>query len=100
MPCWTLRLPGAIAAFLFVTSATAAEAPEVTLRFATINTAATSTFKHALVPWAETLERESEGRLKVELGTLNQFGKPAELLPKLERGEIDMAQVVQGSSSA
>ena len=96
MPCWIPRLSGAIAATLLSLAAAAAEAPEVALRFATINTAATSTFKLGLVPWAETLARESDGRLKVELGTLNQLGKPAELLPKLERGEIDMAQVVQG----
>jgi TRAP-type transport system periplasmic protein len=70
--------------------------PDVTLRFGTINTPTQATYKNNLVPLVEAIERDSTGRIKIELGELNKFGRPPELLPKLEKGEIDMAATVQG----
>lgn len=70
--------------------------PAVTLRFGTINMTTQSTFKQHLVPLVEAIAKETDGRLKIELGELNKFGRPPELLPKVEKGEIDIASTVQG----
>jgi TRAP-type transport system periplasmic protein len=70
--------------------------PDVTLRMGTINMPTQSTFKQHLVPLVEAIEKDSDGRLKIELGELNKFGRPSELLPKAEKGEIDIASTVQG----
>jgi len=67
-----------------------------TLRFGTINMTTQSTFKQHLVPLVEAIGRESGGKMKIELGELNKFGRPSELLPKVEKGELDIASTVQG----
>jgi TRAP-type C4-dicarboxylate transport system substrate-binding protein len=77
------------------TYAQAAE-PVVTLRLATINIASAATFKLNMEPYARAIERDSGGRIKVQLGVLNQFGRPTELYPKVVAGEIEMAATVQG----
>lgn len=92
----SLRHLGAVFACALLPSLTLAESPEVTLRLGTINMAQQSTFKRNLVPFVEAVERDSEGRIKIELGELNKFGRPAELLPKVEKGELDIASTVQG----
>jgi len=86
----------AAAALPVVTPPVAPKKPEITLRFGTINTPTQATYKNNLVPLVEAIERDSAGRIKVELGELNKFGRPPELLPKLEKGELDMAATVHG----
>jgi len=91
-----VRQLGAVLACALLPSIALADTPEVSLRFGTINLSQQSTFKRNLQPFVEAIERDSEGRIKIELGQLNQFGRPAELLPKVEKGELDLASTVQG----
>jgi TRAP-type C4-dicarboxylate transport system substrate-binding protein len=62
----------------------------------TINMPTQATFKHHLMPLVAAIDKDSGGQLKIELGELNKFGRPSELLPKVEKGEIDIASSVQG----
>ncbi|MBI3706598.1 MAG: TRAP transporter substrate-binding protein DctP [Proteobacteria bacterium] len=78
------------------TVASTAHGDEITLRFATISVANTSTFTEGLVPYARAIERDSRGRIKVDLRAQGEFGKPNELLGLLEKGQIEMASTVQG----
>lgn len=91
-----VRQLGAVFACALLPSIALADPSEVSLRFGTINLSQQSTFKRNLQPFVEAIERDSEGRIKIELGQLNQFGRPAELLPKVEKGELDLASTVQG----
>jgi TRAP-type transport system periplasmic protein len=76
----------------------AAKAEEVTLRMATINAANTRAFKQVQEPWARELEGASQGRIKVDLRGSGEggFGKPAELLGLVEKGDIEIAYTVPG----
>jgi TRAP-type transport system periplasmic protein len=76
----------------------AAKADEVTLRMATINAANTRAFKEFQAPWAREVEEASQGRLKIALRGSGEgaFGKPAELLALVEKGDIEIAYTVQG----
>jgi len=85
-----------VAAEPVVASTPEPKKPEVVLRMGTINMATQATFKANLVPLAEAVERDSGGRLKIELGELNKFGRPTELFPKVEKGELDIASTVEG----
>lgn len=71
---------------------------EVTLRMATINAANTRAFKEVQAPWAREVEAESQGRIKIDLRGSGEgaFGKPAELLSLVEKGDVDIAYTVQG----
>jgi TRAP-type C4-dicarboxylate transport system substrate-binding protein len=81
-----------------VLGAGAASAADVTLRFASINQPATRTFQEQLVPLKNAIEKESKGKVAVDLRGLGQFGRPAELFTLVEKGEIEMAATVQGYS--
>jgi TRAP-type C4-dicarboxylate transport system substrate-binding protein len=73
-----------------------AGAADVTLRFGSINAAGTSAFDEVLVPFAKALEAQSDQRLAVDLKPLGGFGKPVDLFPMIEKGEIEIAASVQG----
>jgi TRAP-type C4-dicarboxylate transport system substrate-binding protein len=79
-------------------AATAASAADVTLRFGSINQPSTRTFSEQLVPLKQAIERESKGKVAVDLRGLGQFGRPNELFGLAEKGEIEMAATVQGYS--
>jgi TRAP-type C4-dicarboxylate transport system substrate-binding protein len=68
----------------------------VKLRFGTINAKTTRTFSEQLMPLKRVIEQSLPGRVEVELGGVGDFGKPAELLPMLEKNQIDIASTVQG----
>ena len=76
--------------------ATRARAAEVTLRFASINLANTAAFQQILVPFAQAVEKDSAGRIEVDLKPMGGFGKPADLFNMTERGDIDICATVQG----
>jgi TRAP-type transport system periplasmic protein len=75
-----------------------AKADELTLRMGTINAANTRAFKEVQAPWAREVESASQGRIKIDLRGSGEgaFGKPAELLGLVEKGDIDIAYTVQG----
>jgi TRAP-type transport system periplasmic protein len=75
-----------------------AMAQDVTLKFATINADSTRAYKEILDPLARAIERDSGGRIKIDMRGPgpNGFGKPAEFFDMVERGDIDVAYTVQG----
>jgi TRAP-type C4-dicarboxylate transport system substrate-binding protein len=74
----------------------AARAPDIVLRFGSINTEGTLAYDQVLVPFARAIEEESKGRIAVELKPLGGYGKPTELFPQVEKGAIEIASTVQG----
>ena len=95
-----IRLAAATACIAWGLSALPAMAQDVTLKFASINAESTRAFKEIQEPLARAIEKDSGGRIKVDFRGAgpNGFGKPAELLEKVEKGEIDIAYTVQGYS--
>jgi TRAP-type C4-dicarboxylate transport system substrate-binding protein len=75
-----------------------AAAQEVTLKFGSLNAEGTRAFKELQVPLARAIEQESQGRIKIDLRGAgpNGFGKPAELVSLVEKGDVDIAYTVQG----
>jgi TRAP-type C4-dicarboxylate transport system substrate-binding protein len=71
-------------------------AAEQTLRFGTINVAGTATYDHILVPLARAIEEKSGGRLAVDIKPLGGYGRPTELFPMAEKGDLEIAASVQG----
>ena len=76
--------------------ATPASAAEVVLRFGSINTENTPAYEEVLLPFANAVEEEFDGRIEVALKPLGGYGKPAELFTMVEKGAIEMAATVQG----
>jgi TRAP-type C4-dicarboxylate transport system substrate-binding protein len=71
-------------------------ATEQTLRFGSISVAGSPTYAVGLEPYAHAIEQDSGGRLEVALKPAGGYGKPIELLPMVEKGEIEVAATVQG----
>src|SRR3954465_3166834 len=86
-------LVGAAAAWLLPSPVPAAEQ---TLRFGTINAKGTATYDDILVPFARAVEEKSGGRFAVDIQPQGGFGRPVELFPMVEKGDIEMASSVQG----
>jgi TRAP-type C4-dicarboxylate transport system substrate-binding protein len=77
-------------------AAASAGAAEVTLRFASISAADTGLYKDVFLPATQAIEADSGNRIKVDLRGLGEFGKPAELFGMVEKGDIEIANTVQG----
>ena len=75
---------------------TPAWAAERTLRFGSISGETSPTYTQTLAPFARAIEHESGGRLEVALKPVGGYGAPTELLPMIEKGELEMAMAVQG----
>jgi TRAP-type C4-dicarboxylate transport system substrate-binding protein len=73
-----------------------AGAADQTLRFGTINVANTATYDQILVPFAKAIEAKSEGRLAVDIKPLGGFGRPVDMFPMVEKGDLEIAASVQG----
>ena len=73
-----------------------AHAAEFVLRFASINLANTAAYQQILVPFAQAVEKDSAGRIEVDLKPMGGYGKPADLFNMTERGDIDICATVQG----
>jgi TRAP-type C4-dicarboxylate transport system substrate-binding protein len=84
------------AVMLGLAVASAAGAADVTLRFGSINPAKTPSYDDILVPFARAIEEKSGQRLAVDLKPQGGFGKPIELFPMVESGQIEIAATVQG----
>lgn len=81
---------------LLATRGRAAWAAEQTLRFASISVAGSPTYDKAVVAYARAIEQDSGGRLEVAEKPSGGYGKPAELLAMLEKGDVELIGSVQG----
>jgi TRAP-type C4-dicarboxylate transport system substrate-binding protein len=76
---------------------TPAAAQEVTLRLHTFLPPVANPVKHFLVPWKEKVEKESNGRIKVQIYPSMQLGgKPTQLLEQVRDGVVDVAWGLPG----
>jgi len=73
-----------------------ARAAEQTLRLASISAADAAAYAGVIEPFARAVERDSNGRIEMAPKPIGGYGKPAELFPMVERGDIEMAATVQG----
>src|SRR5688572_11773334 len=70
---------------------TAALSQEVTLRLHTFLPPVANPVKHFMIPWAEKVGKESNGRIKVQVYPAMQLGGKAEqLLTQVRDGVVDI----------
>jgi TRAP-type C4-dicarboxylate transport system substrate-binding protein len=76
-----------------------AAAQEVTLRLHSFIPPVANPMKHFLIPWAEKIEKDSQGRIKVQVFPSMQLGGKAEqLLSQVRDGVVDVAWTLPGFS--
>ena len=86
-----------LGAFTLVASATASHAADVTLRFHQFLPPQATIPKMAIKPWAEKVEKESGGRIKVQqFNSMQLGGKPPELFDQAKDGVADIVWTVLG----
>ena len=72
-------------------------APEVTLRLHTFLPPVANPVKHFMVPWAKKIEKESKGRIKVQIYPVMQLGgKPTQLMQQVRDGVVDIVWTLPG----
>lgn len=88
----------ALAAFVGLALApTSAGSQEVTLRLHSFLPPVANPVKHFMVPWAEKVEKESKGRIKVQVYPSMQLGGKAEqLLTQVRDGVVDVVWTLPG----
>jgi TRAP-type C4-dicarboxylate transport system substrate-binding protein len=85
-----------VAAGLFA-AATLAQAADVTLRFHQFLPPQATIPSKAITPWAQKIEKESGGRIKIQLfPTMQLGGKPPELFDQAKDGVVDFVWTVLG----
>jgi TRAP-type C4-dicarboxylate transport system substrate-binding protein len=76
---------------------TAATSQEVTLRLHTFLAPVANPVKHFMVPWAEKVEKDSKGRIKVQVYPSQQLGgKATQLLEQVRDGVVDVVWTLPG----
>jgi TRAP-type C4-dicarboxylate transport system substrate-binding protein len=91
-----MALAGVFAAGL-AAMPTAASAQEVTLRLHTFLPPVANPVKHFMIPWAEKVGKESNGRIKVQVYPAMQLGGKAEqLLTQVRDGVVDIVWTLPG----
>lgn len=89
--------PVTLATALTLMLASMANAQEVTLRFQHFVSPNSANPKHFIEPWAEKVEAESDGRIKVEIYPFMQLGGAApEQFDLIQDGVIDGGWVIPG----
>jgi len=89
-------LVGAVAS-AFAVAPTAATSQEVTLRVHSFLPPVANPMKHWVTPWAEKVEKDSKGRIKVQVFPSMQLGGKAEqLLTQVRDGVVDVAWALPG----
>ncbi len=88
----------ALAAFVGLALApNSAGSQEVTLRLHSFLPPVANPVKHFMVPWAEKVEKESKGRIKVQVYPSMQLGGKAEqLLTQVRDGVVDVVWTLPG----
>jgi len=91
------RLKNLLGAFALIAAVPAAMAADVTLRFHQLLPPQATVPKLAIEPWAQKVEKESGGRIKVQLFPSMQLGgKPPELFDQAKDGVVDLIWTVLG----
>jgi TRAP-type transport system periplasmic protein len=89
-----------VSSLLLVLAAAGGSSPassaDFVLRFAVLSPADAPTYRDVLEPLARQIESESGGRIQVDLRPVGGFGKPADFLAMVERGDVEIAYTVQG----
>jgi TRAP-type C4-dicarboxylate transport system substrate-binding protein len=86
-----------IAALAIAAAAPVAKASDVTLRFHQMLPPQATIPAKAIVPWAQKVEKDSGGRIKVQLFPSMQLGgKPPELFDQARDGVVDVIWTVLG----
>jgi TRAP-type C4-dicarboxylate transport system substrate-binding protein len=90
-------LLGAVAAAAAMSLMPAAQAADVTLRFHQMLPPQATIPSKAIKPWAEKVEKESGGRIKVQqFNAMALGGKPPELFDQAKDGVVDIIWTVLG----
>ena len=85
------------ASFVLLVSAGTASAEEILLRIHHFLPASSSVPRDGIAPWAERIEAESDGRIRVEIYPSMQLGgAPAGLLDQARDGVVDLVWTVLG----
>jgi TRAP-type C4-dicarboxylate transport system substrate-binding protein len=93
----TLAAAAAVSAIALAGTATTTLAQEVTLRLHQFLPAQANVPKNVLDPWADKIEVESGGRIKIERYPAMQLGgKPPELIDQVVDGVVDIVWTVAG----
>jgi len=75
----------------------AALSQEVTLRLHTFMPPVANPMKHFLVPWADKVNKDSKGRIKVQIYPAMQLGgKAPQLLQQVRDGVVDIVWTLTG----
>jgi TRAP-type transport system periplasmic protein len=89
-------LAGMLASWLTL-AATPAASQQVTLRLHTFLPPIANPVKHFMVPWAEKVEKDSQGRIKVQIYPSMQLGGKAEqLMSQVRDGVVDIIWALPG----
>jgi TRAP-type C4-dicarboxylate transport system substrate-binding protein len=76
---------------------TAAVSQEVTLRLHSFLPPVANPMKHFLIPWAQKIEKDSNGRIKVQVYPSMQLGgKPEQMLTQVRDGVVDIGWALPG----
>lgn len=71
--------------------------PEVTLKFHHMLPPMSGAHRDFIAPWAEKVEKESNGRIKIEIYPAMQLGgKPPHLFDQARKGKVDITWTVGG----
>jgi TRAP-type C4-dicarboxylate transport system substrate-binding protein len=73
-----------------------ASAADYVLRFAALNPTDAPMYRDILDPLARQIEKDSAGRIQVDLRPVGGFGKPSDFFAMMQRGDIEIAYTVQG----
>ena len=88
---------GAAATALLFTPLNATAQTPITLRLHTFLPPVANPVKHFVMPWAEKVEKDSNGRIKVQVYPSMQLGGKAEqLLPQVRDGVVDIVWALPG----
>lgn len=86
-----------LAVTLFALSGAAWGAPEVTLKLHHLLGPKSPAHTEMLVPWAERVEKDSGGRIKIDVyPSMSLGGTPPQLIRQLRDGVVDIIWTVQG----
>lgn len=88
---------GAVVATTLMAGAISAHAQEVTLRLHQFLPPQSTVPAQLLTPWAEKIERESDGRIRIELfHAMALGGRPPELISQVRDGAVDIVFTLPG----
>jgi TRAP-type C4-dicarboxylate transport system substrate-binding protein len=98
-PIKSLIVAASLASAGWLMSTSAVLAQEVTLRLHQFLPAQANVPKHALDPWADKVEAESGGRIKIERYPAMQLGgTPPQLIDQATDGTVDIVWTLPGST--